>query len=483
MLSYLFQYSNRNQDQKPNSMMPIALLAAPAAAIWWILLVRRGGLMVACLLTLAAGICFGAPFFQVGLITSERLLLGLTGFTYLVLRHLNATDDKPLSLTDACVGLFLAVLIFSTYTHDWKWDDSKPVARLLFYYILPIAMYVFGRQMRVEIKDVRLMLWSVATFGLYLALTSIAEKFDQRWAVFPRYIMSPTFAEFLGRGRGPLLNPSGNGILICLGFFSLLSLWPHVGRIGKAMVLGCSVVFMGGVICTMTRCVWLGAMIGMAIVILLSFPARLRRVILVTGIISSFIVAPLAWSKLQSFKRDKNVSVTDMQQSASLRPILAYIAWEMFKDYPLTGVGLGQYKNVDKYYLNDRSTGFVVENVRPYHQHNVVLSLLTETGLLGTFLFIAMFAGWLRSAYRLWCQADLPLYYRQVGLLFLTLFAAYFANGMFQDVTIVPMVHMTLFFFAGVTMGLYLQYAKPAERAESRRNRLATWKHRRLRHA
>jgi hypothetical protein len=169
-----------------------------------------------------------------------------------------------------------------------------------------------------------------------------------------------------------------------------------------------------------------------------------------------------------------------MQQSASLRPILAYIAWEMFKDYPLTGVGLGQYKNVDKYYLNDRSTGFVVENVRPYHQHNVVLSLLTETGLLGTFLFIAMFAGWLRSAYRLWCQADLPLYYRQVGLLFLTLFAAYFANGMFQDVTIVPMVHMTLFFFAGVTMGLYLQYAKPAERAESRRNRLATWKHRRF---
>jgi hypothetical protein len=94
-------------------------------------------------------------------------------------------------------------------------------------------------------------------------------------------------------------------------------------------------------------------------------------------------------------------------------------------------------------------------------------------------LYIVVFAGWLRAAYRLWRQTEIPLYFRQVGLLFLTLFAAYFGNGMFQDVTIVPMVHMTLFFFAGLTMGVYLHHAHELGMIASQRHALPTWNDRR----
>ena len=90
---------------------------------------------------------------------------------------------------------------------------------------------------------------------------------------------------------------------------------------------------------------------------------------------------------------------------------------------------------------------------RDYIPHNVVLSLLTETGLVGLGLFVAMV---FLDPRRLAVVADaaLPLWARQQGLLMLIALGAYFINGMFHDVSVMPMMNMTLFFLAGVTAGL-----------------------------
>ena len=47
-----------------------------------------------------------------------------------------------------------------------------------------------------------------------------------------------------------------------------------------------------------------------------------------------------------------------------------------------------------------------------------------------------------------------PLCARQQGLLMLVVLGSYFLNGMFHDVSAVPMANMFLFFLAGVTAGL-----------------------------
>lgn len=433
------------------------VVAAPSLLIAWSLIVRYGGLLSAALLTLLAGICFGPPFLQFGSLSAERLLVVCLAVTYVILRKLKQTDERPLSLVDVWVGLFFIVLLVSTFSHDWQWEDNLPVARLLFYYALPLVMYFVARQMRVETKDLIVMFYALAVFGTYLALTSIAERSGLSWAIFPTYIVSQEFFEFLGRGRGPLLNPSGNGILLGLGFFSLLMLWPRQERFGKSCILALGLLFAAGLFCTMTRCVWLGAMMGMWLLVWFTFPQRLQRPTWLFSLMIITILAPFTWDKVNRFKRDKNVSISDMSQSVSLRPTLAYVAWQMFKEHPISGVGLGQYKNADTAYLHERSTELVLESARPYHQHNVILSLLTETGLLGVFFFLASHCAWGRSAFLLWKHASLPLVMRQTGLLFLLLQIAYFCNGMFQDVTIVPMVHMTTYFFAGLSVGLYLK--------------------------
>jgi O-antigen ligase len=126
----------------------------------------------------------------------------------------------------------------------------------------------------------------------------------------------------------------------------------------------------------------------------------------------------------------------------------------MFLDRPLFGCGYAQYGTEHRNYVSDRSTDLPLERGRGYIPHNVIFSLLTETGLVGLGLFAAMVIFWARDAWRLWCDAALPLWARQQGLLLLIALGAYFMNGMFHDVSAIPMMNMTLFFVAGVTAGL-----------------------------
>ena len=155
-----------------------------------------------------------------------------------------------------------------------------------------------------------------------------------------------------------------------------------------------------------------------------------------------------------AFKRDKSLTAEKTAESVELRPILAVVAWNMFLDRPLFGCGYSQYKLEHPNYLSDRSTDLPLERARGYIPHNVVFSLLTETGLVGLGLFVSLLFFWACDAWRLWRDQTSPLWMRQQGLLMLACLGAYLVNGMFHDVSAIPMANMTLFFLAGVTEGL-----------------------------
>ena len=149
-------------------------------------------------------------------------------------------------------------------------------------------------------------------------------------------------------------------------------------------------------------------------------------------------------------KRDAGLSGNEAVKSARLRPILAVVAWRMFLEQPVFGCGFGHYQEKFPHVLQDRSSDFPLDTARPYVQHNVLLGLLTETGLAGAGIFSALFCCWLADAWRLW-RSPGPLWRRQFGLLFLATSASYVSNAMFQDLAIIPMVNMMLFTLAGLT--------------------------------
>lgn len=434
-------------------MIAIAALVAVAwlAAVLW-----RGGPLAAALLVLLTGSCFGYFFYHADLspipLTADRVLFVVFIGQCLVWRRLGWLSPRPAGKPEYLLAAFIATLTVSTFTGDWTYQHNQPVAKLLFFYLMPTGMYWAARRLPLDERSSPWLFGALALFGIYLAATGIAEWL--RWFdfVFPRYIAAPEYHEFFGRARGPLLNPIGNGYLLSIGLASTLLWWPRLGRRGQLAVLLASALFGCGLFATLTRCVWFGAVLMLLVIAGLTLPRSWRLPCIGGTMLALMFVGATQWQRLLEFKRDVGQSERETAQSVELRPILAAVAWRMFLERPLVGCGFGHYR--DKFTdVLDRDSDLPLDQARPYAQHNVWLALLTETGLLGLILDVALLAYWLRDAWRLWRSAA-PLWARQYGLLFLATFASYLTSGMFQDLTIIPMVNMFLFFLAGVASTL-----------------------------
>lgn len=445
-------------------MESLIAIAALVGVVWGAVIFLRGGLLAGSLVVLLAGTCFGHSAFHAEAgpipLTSDRILWVLLMAQLLFWWRWGLTESRRIGRTEVLLLAFIGVLAASVLTHDWSANGNRPASQFVFYYLMPLGIYWVGWQMRITERGLRTMFVLMGVFGVYLAITAIVERFELTALVFPRYIMTSEFREFLGRSRGPLLNPAANGMLLGLCLGAGLMTWPRMPRWGQLLLLGFSGLLLLGLSCTMTRSAWMGGCLGMLILLLLVLPRYYRPWLLTAVVLGSAILVATQWANIVEFKRDKDLTARETASSARLRPTLAFIAWEMFCDYPLVGCGFGHYIDEHVNYLSNRDTDIRLEEGRGYEQHNVWLSLLTETGLLGVTLFILLMIAWLKSAWRLWKATAASLWMRQQGLFFMIVAANYIMNGMFQDMAIIPMVHMILFFLAGVTINLQLQAAK-----------------------
>jgi hypothetical protein len=423
---------------------------------------------------LLAGSCFGFPFFNLPMgplpLTADRVLLGVLMAQYVVYRQWGRTDPKPLATADYLLIALLVVLVGSTFTHDFRYRNAMPLSQLVFYFLMPAILYWIVRQARWSQQAAWWVLASLAGFGVYLCLTAVAESQGAWEFVFPKYIASPAYVEFFGRGRGPYLNPVADGIVAGLGLCAALVWWPRLNRPARLAGLGVLAIFAVGIYCTYTRSVWIGAGLGLLIIVALATPREWRVAVVGSAVVVSSLTMALGWEHFLSFKRDQYVSAEDVADSAKLRPILAMVAWHMFLDRPIFGCGFGQYVQEAPAYLSDRSSDLPLEKARPYIQHNAFFALLTETGIVGMGLFVGLLGCWTRAAWRLWRSEHAPPWVRDVGLMFLGFMGVYLTNAMFHDVSIIPMVNMVLFFLGGSVMALV-----PASQSKVVAKRLKVW--------
>ncbi len=439
-------------------MIAVLAILALVGVVWTAVVFRRGGLVTACLLVLATGICLGPAFFNKSLgpvqISLDRVLWGALIAYYAVARLTGAAVSRPLTRADLLLGAFYLVVVANVIAFDFQHAGSRPLSQLLFYHLLPLGLYWVARQSVYTKRTVVGMLVSLAVFGVYLGLTAVAETHDLSWLVYPKYIASPDNLEFLGRARGPLLNPAGAGILLGLCLAAAVLLWPNTGRGGRLLLCFTALLLVAGVYSTMTRTAWLGAGMGVFVICGLAMPRRLRLPAVLACVLVAGVVGATQWESLLSFKRDKAQTAADTADSVKLRPILAAVALKMFADRPLTGCGFAHYPEAHDQYLNERPWGLPLEKAQPYVQHNIFLNFLVEIGLIGAGLFVIVLALWLRNAWSLWSNREGPRWMRQYALLFLAFFANYFVNGMFHDVTLVPMINMVLYFLAGAVVAV-----------------------------
>ena len=199
-------------------------------------------LPLGCVGVVLIGSVLGRDFFHLSLgplpLTLDRLLLGVLWLIFGWQAIFNRQQFTRINYVDLAILMWLAMITFSTFTHDFTIMENGPLSRLLFFNYVPVLLYFLTRWVRFEAADLKVISLMLVGFGVYLAFTAIAETRGLSGLVFPKYIMNAEEREFLGRGRGPFLNPVSNGIFMAVCICSALMWWPRIkSKRGKFLVL------------------------------------------------------------------------------------------------------------------------------------------------------------------------------------------------------------------------------------------------------
>ncbi len=440
-------------------MPALYVIAGILATVWGAVFALRGSLVAGCLAYLTVAVCFGHPFWHANAgpvpVTLDRLVLVGLIVAYGVQWRLGRIDPKPAGRADWALLALIAVLVLSTLRLEWS--DGFPggpetVVRLWIGYLTPVCLYWIARQAPLGRRNVVLVQATLACLGVYLAVVGLLEVSGQWWAVFPRHMANPAVGIHFGRARGPMVHSVTFGLVLAV---CLLAAWlwrARWGRVGQLMWLAMAPIMLAGVYFSYTRSVWMGAALGLAIVLGLTLHGPWRRLVLGAMVAAALLLVLTRMEKLLSFEREYQAQYT--RQSVDLRGSFAYVSWQMFLDRPLLGSGFNQFPEAKKPYLSDRSTALELEAIRPYSHHSTFLSVLTEMGLVGFALFLMVLGLWALAAWRVIAGPATPAWARSHAVLFLGAMGVYVCQAFFHELSYTPIDNSLLFLLAGITVGI-----------------------------
>lgn len=432
---------------------------AIAAVVWALIYARHGSLLVGGAIFVAVGYVFNHNLFHVGigpvsLTLGRMLLVGLAGLFLWRLRT-GTIQQRPLTGSDWLGALFVGYLtVRYVFTPAALGEASSvsPTWRLIASFWMPAALYWIVRNANLNERAWKGMLACLTGLGIYLAFTGVAEVSEQWWAVFPRFIADPTLGTHFGRARGPALMSASLGVFLAVCFWAAWFLWARVSRGQQFLLVGAMVLIAAGLYLTYTRSTWLGLAGGLAIIPFLHLPRAWRPTLLAGMLLAGVFGALVVGDKVVNMTRDD--SDGSAGHSVYQRASFFLVSMNMFRDAPVVGCGFGRFYDSKMPYLADRTQQIELESIRKLDHHNTFLSLLTETGIIGFTLFLAMLTAWGRAAWQLVRDSELESWIRAHGLFTLATMIAYLASAVFHDLTLSPSEQWLLYLTTGVTVGL-----------------------------
>jgi len=449
--------------------MPVVAAAFALVAIaWGAIFARRVSLLVGVGVLLVVSYVVGHQFWNTHIgpvpLTLDRIVLaGLIGAFALQWR-LGDFKLRPTTGSDWCLIVLVAILalsaVFSGQPEITDGVTSK-WGRLLASFLIPGTLYALTRQIPIAERSWSALLVALVGLGVYLALTGALEVAGAWSLVFPRYIANPNLGIHFGRARGPELNSVSLGLYLTAGCICAWMLLPRVRQRWQQLALLTVLPLTAfSVLLTFTRSTWIGLAASGLLIAAFQIPRHWRWPVLAGGAALGLLVLCASWGQLMGIQREGTVA--DSEHSVDQRASFAYVSWQMFRDHPALGVGFGRFYDQKLPYLSDRRQTVELESIRKLHHHNTILSILTETGIVGLAAFVAVFVAWVRCGWNLALSATAPTWVRANGLLMLALIANYLWSAVFHDLTLLPSQEMLLFVFAGLTVNLHQAYMHQA---------------------
>lgn len=352
-----------------------------------------------------------------------------------------------------------AVMLATVAWTLWSWmatgslaDTAKAFA-LTDRIIFPFAMFTLGPLVFSTPQRRSVFLRSMVLLGLYLGLTSVFEFAGLHSLVWPRFISDQSLGIQQGRARGPFLASEPLGMTTALTLFlGGVAAALHAGW-WRLLAVVCMVVSAMAVALSLTRSVWVAAILG-GLTITVMAPGLRRRlpqiVLGVTGAGAALLVTVPGLRETFSARLNTERSVYD-------RLLTNDAALKIVDTHPLFGIGWGRFLSQSSEWVR-QADNYPLTNTS-IEVHNVFLSRAAETGVIGAVLWgLVVVVGPIAALWRPSASPDLRcLRYAAVGAFFVWLLPSVSSPNPY------PLPNNLVWLIAGIAAHDYL-VVRPARR-------------------
>jgi len=326
-------------------------------------------------------------------------------------------------------------------------------------YAVPFAMFICAKNAFTTKKQVdRFLLWFAVPLSIYFPLNHIFEHYRLTQFIFPRYILSPVIAgievKWGARAMGVFLHPVATGTAIVsvyvLSMYRLSLIrgtWPKLLRTFITLVTPAAVFF------SYTRAVYLGFFGALAVLFVFSRRQRLAGLVILIAMVLGVLAN---WSNVTTSERSSGGMATE--ETAVARLVLAEVSMKMFMDRPFVGVGFTRFQEFSPAYARTvRSTilgykeAWIAQNV---NQHNQLLTILTEIGLIGFIPLIILYFTLGRVLFKA-RNVDADNYDRELVVAVWGVWAVYMINILFVEPRFFEFMNVLPYIMAGIIVGGY----------------------------
>lgn len=317
-------------------------------------------------------------------IAAGNALLGIATLCFLIYAFRNKNE---LQLTDknyyAAIAVFLFTMLLSALTSGAIGKGMKVWADLWIWRLMPFVIITLSIKEACSAKKILACSLLGITLGsmclIYQGLSG-----DSRASGFFGHPM--TFA-----GYFCIYLPV---LLVCFLEQRIYGQWRWLA--GGSFVLGVVALLFNA-----TRGAWLALTIVLLFILAYYLIKGNKLAMLCLAL---FIAAGAGLSQYQTFVQ-RLATITDTKyQSNTERLLIWQSAYTMFKDHPVLGVGLGQYKdNYQKKYISPKAK-------EPYlsHAHNNFLQMLAENGIVGFVGFLTLLVCFIGYSFKRFWQEKNP---------------------------------------------------------------------------
>lgn len=278
----------------------------------------------------------------------------------------------------ACVGVLGSIVWFSGFT------DTEGVFRLVDTFgIVPFLLFataplIFGTPQRRFV-----LLFGLALLGLYLGWTSVAEGLHLRALVWPGGIYDPNDPHF-PRAIGPSRQVANNGLQLLGCAAAAAGVFLTRRGMARWVAVLSLVLCLAGAFFTLTRSIWLAALVAILVVAVLDKGMRGRIVAacVVGGGVLLLVVFSVPAVYAQVFERiGTSRSVYDRLNvnEAAIRAVLAH---------PLEGIGYNRFQLVSRDWVW-QAPDYPITSI-DIAVHNVFLGHAVELGIPLAMLWVVV---------------------------------------------------------------------------------------------